>query len=332
MVNPVRYWTSHPQKSPQYWRDWFCLSDDYVFELDERDPDYLLVTEHIYSDPSQFRRYWKLRSDKRISIFIAGEAISPDLNLFDYAFCYDRGLACGDRIVRKPPVLFFKQHVFSPLTKGCENAESELGKKTGFCNFIYSNPKAHPRRDQLFNLLSGYKRVDSLGPHLNNCGNRSSREDGNWRELLVSMKRPYKFSIAAENASFAGYTTEKLISSFQANTVPIYWGNPLVTEEFNSESLINANGMSDAELLEIVRKVDEDDSLWCKMVSAPAITEQQDKRLTEESTMFSDFAARLFDGRPLADKKRAPAGYWGDIYQHAIGRCGVFRLLSGALR
>lgn len=331
-MRTIRYWTSHPERSPQYWREWFCLPQDIEFVFDQINPDYLIVSEHIYSDPCQCRTFLRLDSTRRISIFASGEAVSPDMNLFDYAISFDKDFQLGDRIARKPPALFFQNHIFSPLTEGCADPRAALSAKSRFCNFIYSNPKAHPRRDQLFYALNGYRGVDSLGSHLNNCGNATSRSHADWRRILVDMKRPYKFSIAAENAVFAGYTTEKLISSFLANTVPIYWGNPSVADEFNPKAFINANGLSDKELIEAVRRVDENDDLWCKMVSEPLITIQQKTQIDSGISLYRAFTARIFDDRAVDDKKRAPSGSWNDIYRLATSksaRSGVLQWLLG---
>lgn len=319
-MTTVRYWTSHTNKSPNYWRDWFGLSESYNFEYDDCNPDYLLVSEHIYVNRNMFRKFTSLLSDKRLGIYIGGEAISPDLNLFDYACSFDRGLSLSGRIIRKPPVLFFKQHIFTPLVKGCDSPEEELKKKSKFCNFIYANPDAHPRRDQLFHVISQIGHVDSLGPHLNNVGNNITHGSQHWRELLVSMKAPYKFSIAAENASFLGYNTEKLISSFQARTVPIYWGDSSITEDYNPLAFVNANGLSDDELIDMVKHIDEDDSLWCKIISEPPITESQSKKISEEVENFYDFFMRIFDNRPIHQKKRAPCGFWNGIYKNFFER------------
>ena len=328
-MNTIRYWTSHDNKSSAYWNEWFTATSSVVnpleleFLYDEKAPDYLFVTEHIDHIPRRFREFIELNDGRRISVFAGGEAISPDMNLFDYACSFDKTLVNGDRCTRKPPCLFFKHHIFTPLTEGCKDVVSELKSKTGFCNFIYSNPSAHPRRDQLFYAISQYRQVDALGPHLNNIGNRTSRTSHNWRRILVEMKRPYKFSIAAENACYDGYVTEKLISSFQAHTIPIYWGSPSVAEEFNPKAFINANKLSDEELIALVKNIDANDELWCEIASQPAMTNEQQANLAVESDQFVKFSAAIFDARPLEEKKRVPAGYWNDIYKRSLMRCGM---------
>ena len=165
--------------------------------------------------------------------------------------------------------------------------------------------------------------LDSLGPHLNNRGNKTSRTSHDWRRLLVEMKRPYKFSIAAENACFDGYVTEKMISSFQSHTIPIYWGSPSVSEEFNHKAFINANNLSDKELIDVVKNIDTNDELWCEMISQPAMTNAQQSSLAVESERFVKFFAEIFDACPLEEKKRVPAGFWNDIYKKSLKGCGL---------
>lgn len=102
------------------------------------------------------------------------------------------------------------------------------GGKSRFCSFLYASSTAHPDRDRFFHLLNRYRRVDSGGDHLNNMGTRAAgpRLARTWVRDAIEFRKPYKFSIAFENALHNGCTTEKLPSAFLADTVPIYRGNP----------------------------------------------------------------------------------------------------------
>tara|TARA_Y100000310_G_C20625114_1_gene785412 strand:- start:396 stop:1202 length:807 start_codon:yes stop_codon:yes gene_type:complete len=48
----------------------------------------------------------------------------------------------------------------------------------------------------------------------------------------------YMFSVAMENASVASWWTEKLLDCFVAGTVPIYWGDPEISDYFNPDGMI----------------------------------------------------------------------------------------------
>ncbi|RGR44442.1 hypothetical protein DWY45_18825 [Phocaeicola plebeius] len=73
-----------------------------------------------------------------------------DWNIFDYGLGFDRNLIINDRYVQLPaPFDFFKNFIFNPENeiKTIEQAKILLTQKNKFCNFLYSNPKAHPTRD-----------------------------------------------------------------------------------------------------------------------------------------------------------------------------------------
>lgn len=284
--------------------------------FDPCDPEVLIGTEHLFVDFRARWRFSRLYSPKRLAVFYAGECIAPDMNVFDYAFVFDRNLSLGDRIVRHPTLVFFFAHVFDNLSLARTDDSGDFREKTGFCNFLYSNPKAHPHRDWLFRTLSGYKPVDGLGPHLNTVGNRPSRGDADWRRKAVELKRPYKFSIASENARYRGYVTEKLLSSYQAKTVPIYWGDPDVAKEFNPAAFIDANGMDAETLVDSVRRIDENNALWLDMVSQPLLTPEQASAAAKDAEEYRAFTNRIFS-QDVPAAKRAPEGYWTERYRQS---------------
>ena len=317
-MKTIRFWTSHACKNPAQWSQWLEL-DPGEFRLvhDPVDPQWLFGGEHLYLNRRKRREFLELLSPRRLSLYFAIEAVEPDLNLFDYAVAHDRHFANNDRIGRCPVFAFnnYLGHAYPDLSSGASEPQSELERKNGFCSFLYSNPKSHPRRDWIFKTLSQYKKVDSLGPHLHNCDVPTSRFDRDWKRLAIKLKRSYKFDIAAENARFYGYTTEKIMSSFMARTVPIYWGNPLIAEEFNPEAFVNANGMEAEELLETVRRIDDDDNLWCRMVSVPPMTPVHVSRSEHDLKSYRQWTARVF-GMNLDDAHRRPEGTWAEIYKN----------------
>ena len=65
---------------------------------DEINPDYLFVSECIYTSTKQFEQFKKLYSQKRVIIGVIRECLSPDLNVFDYILAYDREVNNEDRI------------------------------------------------------------------------------------------------------------------------------------------------------------------------------------------------------------------------------------------
>ena len=277
----------------------------YNFIWDTENPDYLFVSEHIYLKKRIYKKFLSLIKTGTISIYCAGECIEPDLNLFDYAIVFDRNLRSGDRIARIPAMYFHKASVLENKNTihTIEEARKELKTKKGFCNFLYSNGRAHPIRDQLFYAISAYKNVDSLGGHLRNVDNIAGKLGGyDWAAGGISINKHYRFSIASENATYEGYVTEKLLTSFQAHTVPIYWGDPGVKKEFNEKAFIYVNELSSLdEVVEKIKQVEENEELWCSMIAEPWQTEEQVERQEKEMAEYQLFLAYIFD----QDKEKA---------------------------
>ena len=203
-----------------------------------------------------YDEFLKLKNKASLVVLFLGEAIEPDFNIADYAIGFSL-LDYRGRYVHLPnPLTYFKNSFLVSSFNDCV-----IDSKTQFCNFIYSNANAHPRRDELFHIINNYKHVDSLGHHLNN----KKIVDNGWK-CLIDLKRPYKFSIASENASFEGYTSEKIWTSLNAHTVPIYFGNPLISYEINQNCFINTNNINSFEIIESIKKIDNDDILYKDML------------------------------------------------------------------
>lgn len=115
-----------------------------------------------------------------------------------------------------------------------------------------------------------YKKVDCPGMVLHNMDTDAipSRWNENWYQGKIDFIKNYKFTIAFENCLMEGYTTEKLIHPFLAGSIPIYYGNPIVTEEFNKGAFIDCNAFDndfDA-VIEEVKRIDKDPELTKYMI------------------------------------------------------------------
>ena len=282
---------------------------------DEETPDILFVTELVFYNSTLFRRFRHLYDKSGLRVAFLGEAIEPDFNLFDYAIGFSDDKAGDPGFIRLPsPFDMFSGFVSkmaNPISTVPE-ARQELANKSGFCSFLYSNPMANPMRDRLFHELSKYKRVDSLGKHLNNVSVPGTGYGGH-RADCVPIKAAYKFSIASENSDFRGYTSEKLLTSLEAHTVPVYWGNPNVEDDVNPECFINFGKMSGfEELLSEIERIDKDDDLWCEMVSKPWLTPAQEAAHKKRTGDYKARMAELLSGKLPS---RAPQGYHAYLYR-----------------
>lgn len=163
-----------------------------------------------------------------------------------------------------------------PVERVMKSFPEDMDKhKENFCAFVVTNPK-NPIRNDTFMWLSMYKHVDSAGRLFNNIGEDifAGLGGGGGELKKFEFLKNYKFCIAYENSSAEGYTTEKLMHAKAAGCIPIYWGDPKVGRDFNQDGFLNAQDIkSPEELIELVRKVDEDDELYKKMYNTPLLDE-----------------------------------------------------------
>ena len=150
-----------------------------------------------------------------------------------------------------------------------DEAKKILSQKKYFCNFLYGHQSAKGEREHIFHALEKYKRVESAGSFLNNM------PDGlviPYSEKKMDFLKLCKFTIACESISYPGFVTEKLINPFYSDSIPIYYGNRLVNQEFNERAMINLHQFSSIEEgLEKVIEVDQDDTLFIQMLMEPKL-------------------------------------------------------------
>lgn len=286
----------------------------YDIELvyDEENPDYVLTTNHIYTDKRLFNKLKKYLLKDCILIYFTYECATPDMNMFDYAIAFDRHLQYDDRIARLSTCRFYSVSLF-PEYMDMKITPELLSKKTEFCNFMYSH--AYSTRDELFHKICEYKKVDSIGKHLNNTGAKNTRYVADWRKLSIEDRIPYKFSIAAENASHHGYVSEKILSCLEAHTIPIYWGDPTIGEEFNTKAFINCHEYNSFdEVLERVKEIDNNDDLFASILKEPWQTEEQKKATRELDEKYDKWILNIFS-QSKEEARRRPIGTYPDMYR-----------------
>jgi GR25 family glycosyltransferase involved in LPS biosynthesis len=160
-----------------------------------------------------------------------------------------------------------------PLDRCLNVYPDEIANKKRFCAFVVTNP-CNPVRNSAFHWLSQYKKVDSAGRLFNNIGDEifAGLGGGGGELKKHEFLKQYKFCFAYENSSSQGYTTEKLLHAKIAGCIPIYWGDPKVERDFDTKGFLDARKFTrPEELIEAVRKIDEDPELYKKMVSIPAL-------------------------------------------------------------
>lgn len=197
-------------------------------------------------------------------VFYSAENIRPDYRFCDFSISFDY---LNDIRNFRLPLYSIHLKEFSEFVKE-KNFYSTPKRK--FCNFVYSNGKAS-ERIEFFKLLSKYKSIDSPGKVLNNMLNTNSGVRYDYKSKLEFLAN-YKFTIAFENESYPGYTTEKIIHPLLVGSIPIYWGNPLIKDEFDERLFINLNNYSSfEEVIDEIITIDSNSRMYENYLTNPVI-------------------------------------------------------------
>jgi hypothetical protein len=280
-INFSDFWHGDTLEAKQQGLLFQLLSKRFDLEICER-PDFLLFS--VFG--VDFIRYNCTR------IFYTGENIRPNYSLCDWAFSFD--YSDDPRHMRMPYYFFVDLNSLG----GPKDVEALFAEKTGFCSFVVSSPKCKPRLE-LFDKLSRYKKVDSGGKLRNNVGFRVPDKH--------AFLRSHKFNIAFENVSYPGYITEKIAEAFKANTVPIYWGNTLVSREFNTDAFINCHDFRSLDdVVEFIVELDRNDALYKKYLGASFFPDGKPTIYVDEQRILDRFE-QIFSAplaRPVAQTVR----------------------------
>lgn len=249
-------------------------------------PKLYVLLRKLYVKSTQKERVINHPKGDFVKILYATEGVVPDMSQCDYAFSsHPEGLVTYPNYFRIPMHLIcdYPYHKKTRLPYAYE-AEIDLEKvkaeKTKFCNFLYSQDINE--RNNFFKRLSKYKHIDSPGrcmnnmPPVSNDDPRASRVSKDWVDTKLEFLKPYKFTIAFENETKDGWTTEKLTHPMLVNSIPIYIGNERVGRDFNTERFINFSdfkGMK--EFIEYIIRVDTNDELYRKYLEQPIFNTQK---------------------------------------------------------
>jgi len=256
------------------------LGENFILKNDES-PDYLIY--NVYSNDDRNPKY-AYTNPIRLSLFT--ENVMADLNYADYIIG-PYHINYLDRYFKYPTFLL---QDFSDIEKIRNEAIKTKRKK--FCAAVISNcsPKF---RSNFIKELSKYKKIDMGG----SCWNTLNYTVKNKIKFLSS----YKFSIAMENSEGDCYISEKIIDSFKAGTIPIYYGDYMIDEFINPKSYILIKGEKDLnKKIEYIKKIDKDDSLYESIMKEKPIIDKEFKNKIDGKELIS-FLQNIF----MQDKNKA---------------------------
>lgn len=218
-------------------------------------------------------------------IFYTAENVSADYKFCDYSIGFE--YSENPRHLRYPLFLFYGD--INSLIKKTIFTKEVFNTKTNFCSFVVSNELAKERID-FFRLLCSLKKVDSAGRVLNNMKDGWRIPDGDKYNFLKS----YRFNIAFENSSSKGYTTEKIFEPLMVNSIPIYWGDPLVNQDFNEKSFVNIKKLDEVSTyIDKIMHLENDIDSYLEILNTPCLTNNVVPYHLKEDRLY-EFFNRIF--------------------------------------
>ncbi len=204
-------------------------------------PDLTPYYDFVSSDTPQILLYGPysgaLPPGRYVKVFIGCENLRPLMNECDWAF----GVYHEEHVGHPRYMRFARWSDDTHLVQPRRDWDAVLKAKTRFCAFVFAQPT--PYREAFFRALSRYKHVDAPGRSMNNMPSIDpvpGQIDWNAKRAFL---RQFKFVVAFENSSAPGYNTEKLTHAIEADSLPIYWGDPEIGRSFNTARFINAHDL-----------------------------------------------------------------------------------------
>ena len=262
------------------------------------DPDYL-ICDFSGENPYQYCGHPQVR------IMYSGENFIPDFNLIDSAIC-PYPIQFGDRNFQLPACVWTRSHWQELMHKNRAGVTVDFVKnKQYFANFIAGHESEYNIRGDFFKKLCEYKRVESPGSYLNNMPNG---EQVNWlNDSKSDFQRKCKFTLCFESTNHYGFVTEKIMDAFYADTIPVYYGSPTVTEIFNKDAFINvADYESFDAAIERIKELDQDDEKYLEMLRQPILVNPDYPRELEDA--LGKYVCHIFD-QPLEQAYRRTRVY-----------------------
>jgi hypothetical protein len=242
------------------------IMPEYELEISDH-PDFL-----IYGPYGTGLEHYKYNNC--IKICWCAEGIVPDFNECDYGIGSFPMSVYDNRYLRVP--------YCAPSDEIMKRAICRTdATNRKFCNFVYSNEtrgEGAVLRKLFCKELMKYKQVDCPGNVLHNMdGDISGRGETGWVRSKINFVSNYKFTIAFENVKQYGMISEKIMTAFQGESVPIYWGAPDVSDIYNERSFLNLSGIdSIQEMVDRVIELDQDDSKYYQMLNSCPVSDSFD--------------------------------------------------------
>jgi alpha(1,3/1,4) fucosyltransferase len=248
-----------------------------------------------YGNPDDAKNVPRVKPGNYVRVFLTGENLEPLMEHCEYAISFSA-------LIDHPNHLRLPLWVYENRGSGYRpehlikdpdtDWDRVVAQKTEFCNFVYLHPV--PFRERIFQAVSAYRKVDAAGTCLNNMNGWIVPSVPSRLAGKIEFFRRYKFTLAIENSIWPGYETEKLVDPLYAGSIPIYAGNPMAPAQYDTSGYIDlANFSSLKEMMDFIRQIDNDKTLYRNMLQAPFYRDNRVPELVKDETVLA-FFDRIF--------------------------------------
>jgi len=272
-IDFVDFWPSFHKRDNFFYH---LLSTKYRVVIDSNEPD-IVFGSYGFSQNLEIDRY---AEKKCLKVYYTGESDGPRHFPYDLNITQRRGVTDSNHI-RMPLWAFFCSwfdenplvHHRDPsylvpikcLEKSRLDLEAIRDSKQKFCNFLYADLTSE--RDKWYQALDSLSYVEAAGSARNNVNAKlAGRGDQVYKLAYLS---DFLFTLAIENCEIDGYVTEKMIHPMAACSIPIYWGDPNVSLDFNTHAVIDARSLGVEGTIEEVRHLCSSKQAWIEKMSVP---------------------------------------------------------------
>lgn len=271
-----------------FWNGWEeenfiepILKRNFNVIIDQKSPDILFHS--VFNGLNESSKY------KCKKILYTGENYRPSKFKTDYSISFDQQTKANYRLPLWQVYLMLKPELKDRLFNRVHHENFEY-----FCAFIVSN-SSNSIRNNHFDRLSEYRKVESYGKtRTNNMMLQNLSKGRYWRDAKNEffISHPHKFMLAYENTSYPWYCTEKLMDAFLSGSMPLYWGDPKISEDWNQDAFINIQ-KSGLDWLHIIKNMDMFDLLFNDVYNEPIFTDKQKENHLQNINEFENWLIQI---------------------------------------
>jgi len=270
-----------------FWPEWNdenfiepILKKHYNVVIDQQNPDILIH--------SVFNRMQDSQKYKCKKILVLAENWRPAKLGSDYSISFDPKTETNFRLPLWQIYLLLWPELKDRLFNRLNHDSFER-----FCSFTVSNG-SNFMRNSMFQQLNDYKHVHSYGRYMPNSPELQQASQGRyWRDAKDEffLKNKHKFAITYENTPYPYYCTEKLMDAFLVGSLPIYWGDPKVKEDWNEKAFINVNDFRG--YMDEIKRLDQNKEYFDQYYYEPVFTNSQWNKLVNNLGEFENWVLRI---------------------------------------